>query len=122
MRQGDGRPGGVPIDLNDMMAFNVGETLAADRDSLYGEVSYPVARKTELTFKSLAVLNHAAVFVNPWLNFDLRSNLRLSVSVYKFFGTAGSSYEDVGIGSLRRTEGEFLMEFRPRSLLCVSIS
>ncbi len=82
MRQGDGRAGGIPIDLNDMMAFNVGETLAADRDNLYGELSDPVARKTELKFKSLAVLNHAAVFVNPWLNFDLRSNLRCSVSVY----------------------------------------
>jgi len=107
MRQGDGRPGGVPIDLNDMMAFNVGETLLADRDSLYGEVSCPVAQKTDLTVKSLAVLNHAAVFVNPWLNFDLRSNLRFSVSVYKFFGTTGSSYEDVGIGTYGELRASF---------------
>jgi hypothetical protein len=99
MRQGDGRAGGIPIDLNDMMAFNVGETLTADRDNLYGECSYPVTGKTELTLKTLAVLNHPAILLNPWLNFDPRPNVRCSVSVYKFLGTEGSSYEDVGVGA-----------------------
>jgi len=99
MRQGDGRASAIPIDLNDMMAFNFGETLSADRDNLFSECFFPLKKQVQFTVKTLAVLNHAAVFVNPWFHFDLHPQVRLSASVYKFFGTEGSSYEDIGIGA-----------------------
>ena len=99
MRLGEGRASGERLTLNDEMASFKGETLSADVDNAFVEVSRPLSGKVAAALKVLGMLDHAAVGVNPWLYVDPRPKLRLAASLYGFLGRAESTYSNVGLGA-----------------------
>lgn len=80
LRIGQGRTDSADITLNDRMAYFNGEILSIDRDTLFTGVSYPLTDLIEGSLYAIVSLNDSNVLFNPWLIYDVRSGLKLSLS------------------------------------------
>jgi hypothetical protein len=107
MRIGEGRGPGGPMTLDDQMGLFKAETLSADENNVFLEISRPFARKTSGALKVLGMIDHPAYGLNPWFYYDPKASMRLAASLYYYLGTSGSSYSNVGLGAF----GEFKYSF-----------
>jgi hypothetical protein len=107
MRLGQGRTADSPIRLNDLMGYYTGEMLSTNKDTVFSELSCPIAKSTELSLTLLLGSNHPAFFINPWFHFDLAPGLRVSFSFYQAVGAKDGQYARVGPGGYARMKFEF---------------
>lgn len=80
LRIGQGRTDSGNITLNDRMAYFNGEILSIDQDTLFIGVSYPLTDLLEGSLYAIVGLNDSNTILNPWLIYDLRPGLKLSLS------------------------------------------
>jgi len=80
LRIGQGRTDRADITLNDRMAYFNGEILSIDRDTLFTGVSYPLTDLLEGSLYAIVGLNDSNTLLNPWLIYDVRPGLKLSLS------------------------------------------
>lgn len=67
------------IRLNDRMAYLTGEVLAIDRDTIFSGVSYPLTEFIDLALYSIIGCNDPSLILNPWLYYNLRPGLNLTL-------------------------------------------
>lgn len=107
MRLGQGRARGADITLNDRMAFLTGETLAISRDTLFSGVSYPITDLIDLSFYAITDLNGPSTMLNPWLTWNLRPGLKLSISGAVPVGSESTANGRLGPGGFIRLRYSF---------------
>ncbi|MBD3306435.1 hypothetical protein GF348_08665 [candidate division KSB3 bacterium] len=107
LRFGQGRTDSSHITLNDRLAYLTGEILSANRDTLYAGVSYPLTDLIEVSMYSLIGCNDPSAIFNPWLIYDLRPGLKLSVSVMLPVGDDESQHGKSGPSGFARLKWYF---------------
>lgn len=81
LRIGQGRTDSEDIMFNDRMAYFNGEVLSNNRDTLFTGFSYPLTDLIEGAIYAIIGVNDSSAMLNPWLIYDLRPGLKLSISV-----------------------------------------
>jgi hypothetical protein len=99
----DGRGFGS-IDLNDRMAYFTGATLAIGKDTIFGRVSYPLTDLAEISLNTIVNANDPSVILNPWLVYDLRPGVKLTLALYLPVGDETGANGTYGVGGFARVK------------------
>jgi hypothetical protein len=107
LRLGQGRAERDAITLNDRMAYFTGEVLAITQDTLFSGVWYPVTDLLEGALYAIIGLNDASALLNPWLIYDVRPGLKLSLSLNIPLGAEESQNGKAGVSGFARLKWHF---------------
>jgi hypothetical protein len=107
LRIGQGRTNIADITLNDRMAYFNGEILSIDRDTLFTGISYPLTDLIEGSVYAIVGLNDSNVLLNPWLIYDVRPGLKLSLNANIPFGDEEGQNGKSGVSGFVRLKFHF---------------
>jgi hypothetical protein len=107
LRIGQGRTDSSDITLNDRMAYFNGEILSIDQDTIFTGVSYPLTDLIEGSLYTIVGLNDSSVILNPWLLYDVRPGLKLSISANIPFGDEEGQNGKSGASGFARLKYHF---------------
>jgi hypothetical protein len=89
------------------MAYFSGEALSTNRDTLFTGLSYPLSDLIEGSLYSILNLNDGSFLLNPWLIYDVRPGLKLSLSGNIPIGDESSQVGKSGPGGFARLKWNF---------------
>lgn len=107
LRLGQGRADTADITLNDRMAYFSGEILSTNRDTLFTGLSYPLSDLIEGSLYGMFNLNDGSILLNPWVIYDVRPGLTLSLSANIPLGEQDSQMGNAGPGGFARLKWNF---------------
>ena len=107
LRLGQGKADSADIRLNDRMGYLTGELMSIDRDTLFSGFSYPIGDLSELSFYAIIGCNDPSAVLNPWLVYDLRPGLKLSLSANIPVGDEDSQNGKAGPAAFARLKWNF---------------
>jgi hypothetical protein len=95
LRFGQGRDDKDDFTLNDRFAYITGEIITSNTDTLYLGARYPLTDLLDLSLYTIVNLNDQSVILNPWLEWDIFPNWKLSVAA-----NIPAGHEDSGLGRM----------------------
>jgi hypothetical protein len=104
---GQGRTGPEQLTVNDRFAYLAGETLAANRDTLFAGVSYPITDLMDLSLYSIVDLNTPSALLNPWLTWSAMPALTISASATVPVGDKNGPNGEAGLAGFVRARYNF---------------
>ncbi len=107
LRIGQGRTDKTDITFNDRMAYFNGEVLSNNQDTLFTGVSYPLTDLLEGACYTIIGVGDSSVLLNPWLIYDVRPGLKLSVSANIPVGAEKSQLGKSGVSGFARLKFHF---------------
>ena len=107
LRLGQGRTDSADITLNDRMAWLNGEVLSNNRDTLFTGISYPVTDLIDFSLYAIIGCNDPSAIINPWLIYDIRPGLKLSLNLNIPVGGEGSQNGKSGASGFARLKFNF---------------
>lgn len=107
LRLGQGRTKRRDITLSDRMAYLTGEILSINRDTLFTGLSYPLTDLIDGSLYTIIGLNDSSAILNPWLVYNIRPGISLSLTANIPVGNQKSQVGESGPSGFFRLKYHF---------------
>ena len=107
LRFGQGASDNDELSLNDYMAVFGGEQIAMTQNTLFTGLSYPLSDFIEGSLYTIVNIDDGSGLMNPWIIYDIRPGLKLSISLNIPFGGQNGANGNAGASGFARLKLNF---------------